>query len=340
MLGKAQKRNTMKYKKLLNTIFEEEQKKESMNINALEQKILSQVSKKNKSHSPFVWVQRMPYAFAAILIFLILGTATVVATENPIKDAIIQLTQTLEQKIQELQKTGEFTVDEHGERIYTGETAKEAEKLHNETRDKIIELKSRPAAERAKTVAYLKAWIDKHLYTAPNMPKQDNIKYSNVVGLNDDPTHHIEIYYSQDYEYQIDPENNKVYDLSIRGARAKDDPEKTYLDNTPRYNQMQLEKMARDFVKTQLPELDLNTLKLEKGSKIGTYFFTWTGTEAMKKITKDAKGYEVCGDVLNPEFYNEQGAPCIMQYESMSRPSIQVGFTQGGQLLNYSNSGF
>lgn len=330
----------MKYKKLLNNIFEEEYKNEALHISALEQKILSQISKENKSHSPFVWVQRMPYAFAAILIFLILGTATVAATDNPIKDAIRQLTQTLEQKLQELQKTGEFTVDEHGERIYTGDTAEEAKRLHDETRDKVNELKSRPASERAKTIEYLRTWIGKYLYTAPNMPKQNDIQYSTVLGLDDDPTHKVELYYSHDYEYQIDPETNKVYDVSIRGAREKGDPEETYQDMTPRYTQAQLEQMARDFVKTQLPEINLNTLRLEKGSKIGTYFFTWTGTETMKKPTKDTKGYEVCGDVSNPEFYNEQGAPCIMQYESMSLPSIQVGFTQGGQLLNYSNSGF
>lgn len=329
----------MNYKNLLKNIFEEEYKKEAMHINALEEKVLSQVQEK-PSRSPITWAYRMPYGFVAIVLFLIIGTATVAATENPIKDAIKQLTHTLEQKIQELQKAGEFTTDEHGQRIYTGETAKEAERLHNETRDKIIELKSRPASERAKTVEYLKTWIDKYLYTAPNMPKQNDIKYSNVVGLNDDPTHRVEVYYSHDYEYQIDPENNKIYDVSIRGARAKDDSEETYMDNSPRYNQLQLEEMAKELVASQLPDVDLSELKLERGTKGTNFFFTWTGTEAMKKPTKDAKGYEVCGDVSNPEFYNDQGAPCIMQYEGMSRPSIQVGFTQGGQLLNYSNSGF
>src|SRR5690606_26437656 len=119
-----------------------------------------------------------------------------------------------------------------------------------ETRDKIIELKSRPKSERQKTIEYLKTWIGEHLYTVPNMPKQDDIQYSNVVGLNDDPTHHVEVYYSHDYEYQIDPETNNIYDVSIRGARAKDDPEETYMDNTPRYNQMQLEQMAKDFIKS------------------------------------------------------------------------------------------
>ena len=330
----------MKYKNLIKNVFEDEYKKESTHVSTLEQKILSQVKQKKSSHSPFVWAYKMPYAFVAIVLFLIIGTATVAATENPIKDAIKQLTQTLEQKLQELQKTGGFSVDEHGERVYTGKTADEAKRLHDETRDKIIELKSRPASERQKTIEYLKTWIDKYLYTAPNMPKQNDIKYSNVVGLNDDPTHKVEIYYSHDYEYQIDPETNKVFDVSIRGARAKDDPEETYMDHTVRYNQTQLEQMAKDFVASQLPDVDLSKLTLERGGKIGNFFFTWKGTEAMKRSTKDPNGYEVCGDVSNPEFYNDKGAPCVRMHESMTVPTIQVGFLESGQLLNFSNSGF
>lgn len=329
----------MKYKNLINTIFEDEYKKEAAHMSALEQRILSQTNKqRSSSPSRFVW--RMPYAFAAIILFLIIGTATVAATENPIKDTILQLTQRLQQAIENAQKNGEFRIDEHGERVYTGKTEEEMKKLHDETRDKITELKSRPASERQKTIAYLKTWIDKYLYTAPGMPKQTDIKYSNVVGLNNDPTHKVEIYYSQDYEYQIDPVDNKIYNVSIRGARAKDDPEETYMDNTPRYTQPQLEDMAVELVKSQLPEVDLSQLRLERGAKIDNFFFTWTGDESMRKPTKDAKGVEVCGDVSNPEFYNENGAPCIMQYESMTNPSIQVGFTQGGQLLGYTNNGF
>jgi len=328
----------MKYKKLINTIFEEESAKEAMHINRLEQKILSNISQE-KSYSPNRFVWKMPYAFAAIIIFLIIGTATVAATENPIKDTIIQLTQRLQQAIENAQKNGEFRVDEHGEKVYTGKTEEEMKKLHDETRDKITELKSRPAAERQKTISYLETWINKYLYTAPDMPKQTDIKYSNVVGLNNDPTHKVEIYYSQDYEYQIDPVDNKIYDVSIRGARAKNDPEETYMDNTPRYNQAQLEEMATEFIKDQLPDVDLSKLKLERGAKIDNFFFTWTGDESMRKPLKDPKGFKVCGDVSNPEFY-ENGAGCIMQKKSMSLPSIQVGFTQGGQILGFSNSGF
>ena len=328
----------MKYKKLIHTIFEEEYEAEAKHITALEQKILSQV--KNKQSTPFTWIYRMPYAFAVIVLFLIIGAATVAATENPVKDMIMQITARLQQAAEDALRTGETTIDEHGQKVFTGKTAEEMEQLHKEAQEQIKELKSRPASERQKTIAVLKVWIDKYLYTAPHMPKQNDIQYGNIVALNYDPTHHVEIYYSHDYEFQIDPETNKIYDVSIRGTREKDDTEKTYEDMTPRYSQTQLEQMAKDFVKTQLPNVNLSKLTFERGSKVGTYFFTWTGDASMKKPLKDPKGFKVCGDVANPEFYDENGAPCITQYTSMTMPSIQVGFTQGGQLIGFSNNGF
>ena len=339
MYRKAQRIN-MKLKEIIKQTFEEEYKKEAMHIGALEQSILSQTKKEKQPHSPFVWVYKMPYAFAAIILFLIIGTATVAATDNPIKDTIRQITERLQKAAEEALQSGGTTIDERGQRVFTGKTADEMEKLHKEAQDQIKELKSRPASERLKTITYLKTWIDKYLYTAPNMPKQDDIQYGNVVALNSDPTHQVEIYYSHDYEFQIDPETNKLYDVSIRGARGKEDKEVTYMDMTSRYTQDELEQMAKEFIKKQLPGIDLNKLKFEKGSKINTYFFTWTGDESMKKPLKDPKGFKVCGDVASPKFKDENGAPCIMQKEAMTLPSIQVGFTQGGQLIGYTNGGF
>ena len=296
----------MQYKDVIKAIFqyEQEDSKEETHIMSLEQKILSQVRDEQKipASPPMTsWYQRVPVAFAMIAIFLVVGTATVAATENPIKDMIVQITERLQKAAEDALKNGETTVDHHGERIFTGKTAEEMEKLHRDAQKQIKELKARPAAERAKTIEVLKVWVNEYLYTAPGMPKQDSFEYVGIVGLDDDPTHHVEIYRTHDYDYQIDPETNQIYDVYVRGARAKDDPEKTYMDMTPRYNQDELEQKAIAFVKTQLPDVDLSKLTFEKGSKIDTYFFTWKGTEAMKRSTKDPNGYQLCGDVSNPE---------------------------------------
>lgn len=329
----------MKLRDSIKNIFDKEYQKEAAHISALERKILSHVQEESSS-SPFALVQRVPSVFVAILLFLIIGTATVAATENPIKDTIKQITERLQQAVDEALQTGETTIDERGQKVFTGETAEEMERLHEEAQQQIKELKARPEKERQKTIEFLQTWIETYLYTAPDMPRQDDIAYGGVVGLNDDPTHKIEIYYSHDYEYQIDPETNKIYDVSIRGSRAKDDKEVTYMDHTPRYNQLELEHMARAFITHQLPDVDLSGLTLERGAKGTNYFFKWIGDEEMKKPTKDAKGYQVCGDVANPDSYDENGTPCVTYYESMTVPSIQVGFTQGGQLLGYTSSGF
>lgn len=333
----------MKQKDILKNIFrkEESSREDSAHIRRLESLILHKVSKTEplrKRAVPY-WVSR---AFATFLLLSVAGTATVAATENPIKERIRQLTERLQSAVEQAQKTGEFRIDKFGQRVFSGKTAEDMERLHNETRDKIIELESRPAAERQKTIVYLQRWIKKYLYTAPNMPKQEAIKYGSIITApnNGDPTQKVEWYYSQDYEFYIDPETNKIFQVSIRGSRPAEDPKQTYIDNTPRYNEEQLANLATSFIRSQLSGVDLQELSFEKGAKGTNYFFTWTGDNSMKKPLKDQKGFPVCGDVVDPEFYDESGAGCMLQKETMSVPSLKIGMTQGGQLLQYINDGF
>jgi len=42
-----------------------------------------------------------------------------------------------------------------------------------------------------------------------------------------------------------------------------------------------------------------------------------------------------------PELYlNGNGVPCIKVYESKEQPSLSIAFTNGGQLINFSNEPF
>lgn len=83
-------------------------------------------------------------------------------------------------------------------------------------------------------------------------------------------------------------------------AHEKGEPD-WFMDLTPRYTEAQLEQMAKDFIADQKLGVDLNSLKADHGKKVGTFFFNW---------------------------YGENG------------DHLQVGYTQGGQLISYTNAGF
>lgn len=86
----------------------------------------------------------------------------------------------------------------------------------------------------------------------------------------------------------------------------KEGEPKWVMDMTARYNQDQLEQRAKEIVEAQNLGVDLSKLTIEKGQKEGTYFFVWKGQSG----------------------------------ENKQAPSIKVGFTQGGQLIRYSNGFF
>ncbi len=224
--------------------------------------------------------------------------APVGAQQDPKQAKADALTKKLQDAIADAQKNGEFTTDVHGERVYAGETAKKMEQLHKEIANELRELYARPAEERAVTMRAIDEWNNRFLYKVPGQPKQ-NLKYGGKHGGIGNFQKELEAYYSEDYAYQVDSKTNKVIDVYIR-PKEQGEP-KEFLDMTERYNVDQLEQMAREVINAQNLGVNLDNLKLERGKKIGTFFFTWTGDEGK---------------------------------------SLQVAFTQGGQLIGYTNQGF
>ena len=251
---------------------------------------------------------QIPKKFLAVLpllaVFAIVGvvaskTTPVGAQQDPVQEKVESLTKKLQDAIANAQQNGEFTTNEFGERVYAGETAEQMKKLHNDVSNEIRDLQARPEAERAVTINKINDWNDRFLYKVSDQPRQE-VQYARKIGgIQNFKKDGVEVYFSQDYAYQVDVATGKVFDAYIRPKEVGEPKE--FMDMTPRYDAAQLEQMAKDVIAAQDLGVDLDKLELERGQKVGTYFFTWHG---------------------------EGGK------------SLQVAFTQGGQLIGYTNAGF
>lgn len=255
-------------------------------------KVHNQLSKKYLAILPLLAVFALVGVVAS-------KTTPVGAQQDPVQAKVEALTKKLQDAIADAQQNGEFTINEFGERVYAGETAVQMKKLHEDVSNEIRGLEARPEAERAVTINAINNWNDRFLYKVQDQPKQ-KVQYSRKIGgIQNFKKDGVEVYFSQDYAYQVDVATGKVLDAYIRPKEVGEPKE--FMDMTPRYDAAQLEQMAKDVISDQDLGVDLDKLELERGQKVGTYFFTWHG--------EDGK-------------------------------SLQVAFTQGGQLIGYTNAGF
>lgn len=196
-------------------------------------------------------------------------------------------------------------VEMYNQQLYAPEVQQKLRVIEDEMLAIKVEAEARPVAERAKTAEAINAWADKFYYTVDGLPRQE-LKYTGKAGgfQKMEVAGGVEIYSTADFEYTVDPKNNKVLDLITR--TKKEGEPKWVMDMTARFSQDQLEQKARELVEAQNLGVDLKTLTLEKGQKEGTFFFVWRGQAG----------------------------------ENKQAPSVKVGFTQGGQLIRYSNGFF
>lgn len=117
----------------------------------------------------------------------------------------------------------------------------------------------------------------------------------------------VNIYYSGADQYEIDA-MGKIVEFRSRDLPVGSEKEKV-IDNTPSYSQQDLENMARQFIIKNAPEVNLEKLILDQNikenGKTKNYFFRWED-----RGRKTTEGY----------------------------PFVQLGFSQGGTLLNYINT--
>ena len=112
---------------------------------------------------------------------------------------------------------------------------------------------------------------------------------------------------------------------------------------TPRLDPALLETQAYAIALAE-SGIQVEQLQLETGVKgtIGAdanYFFRWWGEPPSEPSA--AEGAVLCGGVdetAEGVFYNENGIPCV-KLPASQRPYIQVGLTEGGQLISFVNAG-
>ena len=117
-------------------------------------------------------------------------------------------------------------------------------------------------------------------------------------------------------------------------------------DYSGKYSQTEIEQLARNFIakhSVALGNIDLSKFTLETGKKDGgngrvNYFLIWKGEARTVQLDPPT---ETCSEDLDknaPGLYrNGNDVPCIKVYESKEQPSLSIAFTNGGQLINFSN---
>ena len=112
------------------------------------------------------------------------------------------------------------------------------------------------------------------------------------------------LYYAGSDQYEVDVRNGKIIQFGTRSLPVGSQNEKTY-DNIPRYNTQELEAMAKEFIAKNVSEINLEKLTPNHNNKGTNYFYRWGD-----KSIKTSEGY----------------------------PFIQVGYSQDGTLITYTNS--
>lgn len=244
-------------------------------------------------------------AISAFVGFSLTKTSPVGAQQDPKQAKVEALQQKYLDAVEDAKKNGEFTTNQFGEKVYAGKTAEDLLRLEKEVGTEIRELTARPAEDRSKTITAINEWNDKYLHpSAEGIPKQA-VQYAGRSGqVQGTKRVGAERYFSQDYQFTVDPQTNKMIEMYVRPKEVGES--KQYEDMTPRYNDAQLEQKARELIESQKLGVNLDSLKLDKNQKIGTFFYTWEG--------------EKIADGVQPFLY--------------------VAYTQGGQLIGYINAGF
>lgn len=275
-----------------------------------------------------------------VILFLVLTVFGLMFVRTKYQSFKVQ--QAEDQRIQEIKEiTGKLNTDPK----YRDGTSQSTKQL----RERFCNLTARPAEEREKAVAAIRDFLE--MPTAEVEYHCNNAFYS----LEEDrfipakgETYTVGMTY-----FAVDPVTNYVLQVEETPGTwgYKTDgtrwfSEKKDYDYTANYSQEEVKEIATSFIAkhaSAIGNIDLNKLTLETGKKDTgngrvNYFFIWRG-EAQK--VQHNPPLETCSEDLNKDteglYYNGNGVPCIKVYESTEQPSISIAFTNGGQLINYSN---
>src|SRR3989344_4919382 len=300
----------MKLRNIIRSFFLQESKKEFKHISMLEKQILARVREEkelevelDKTFTPAprpFWTFRFPLAFATVV--LLVFFVGVLTNNSPVfaKGSIIDALISLKNQLQQ-----ELTQLLSNDPSYRDKSTQK----YKQSQQEWCSVSARPPEEQEKAVAAIRDFIDR---------PDANVEYECVIRNPKNQSEPVLETYNVDFDqFVIDIKTNRVIEMFFREetnwGENKDgsrwfSPRKQY-DYTPRYTQAEAEQLARDFIKNHekaIGKIDLDKLTLETGVKDEnsevTYFFIWKGEP-------------------NEDYI----------------PQLDITFTQGGELVRYSN---
>lgn len=333
----------MKLKNIIKTTLDQETRKESQHINELQNMILAKVHEEQtheeeiKSFFPLKrlsWNFQFPLAFALVLVIVACSLITLntpVSAKGSFLDTLISLKNQIQQELTHLLGNDPSYRDKSTQK-------------YKQAQQEWCTVSARPPEEQEKAVDAIQDFLDR--------PDAD-VKYEcvrNPEGRSNEQTQ-TESYIVDFDRFTIDTKTNYIIEVSEKEGTWGENKDGSHWSSsqkqynyTPRYTQVEAEQLARNFIKTHekaLGKIDLSSLTLESNSKGGdvgktNFFFTWSDKPQTRKIEEP---YKTCSKEIKTEDADsyENGVPCITATEDKFTPQLTISFTQGGQLVQYSN---
>lgn len=254
----------------------------------------------------------------------------------------VKIQQVQDQKLQQIKELTDLANNDPKYREHNSQASRELS-------DKLCSLTARSPEEREKAVSAVRDFLE---MSTADVKYECNDAFYNLEADRLIPakseTYSVDLTYFvvnsvTNHIMQVD-ETPGTWGYKADGSRWFSD-QKQY-DYSAKYSQTEIEQLARNFIakhSVALGNIDLSKLTLETGKKDDgngrvNYFLTWKGEARTVQLDPPT---ETCSEDLDKKapglYLNDNDVPCIKVYESKEQPSLSVAFTNGGQLINFSN---
>jgi len=282
--------------------------------------------------------QNKPLVIAFVLL-VIIGSAFLLIRP---KIQSIKVQQVQDQKFQQIKELTQTADTDPKYREHNSQASRELS-------DKLCSLTARTPEEREKAVAAVRDFLEIPTIAVKYECNDAfyNLEENRLISAKSE-TYSVDSTYFvvnsvTNHIMQVD-ETPGTWGYKADGSRWFSD-QKQY-DYSGKYSQAEIEQLARKFItkhSVALGSIDFSKFTLETGKKDDkngrvNYFLIWKGEARTVQLDPPT---ETCSEDLDknaPGLYrNDNGVPCIKVYESKEQPSLSIAFTNGGQLINFSN---
>lgn len=300
----------MKYKHIIKSAFEQEERKEATHIKALEKQLLSKIQEEKdldqemRTYFPrrnSFWTSKLPYAFAVLLLFVLffgISTRNPAMAKGNIIEALVNLKNQLQQELTNLL-------------FHDPNYRDKGTQKYKQTRQEWCSVSARSPEEQEKAVAAIRDFLDR---------PDAHVNYECVIANPNKPDEKPQTEtYKVDFDrFFIDTRTNLIREMSLiednNWGVNKDGSrwfsQRKQYDYAPNYDQAGAEQLALDFIRNHeksVGKVDLQPLVLETYTKDRDdnkieYNFTWKG-----------------------------------KTEEDFTPQLTITFTQAGQLIHFLN---